>query len=55
MDRDDACGGPDVSAEDRDADMLCYAHVFWCGERGCMLYNGNAFGRAGFGVAVLER
>jgi hypothetical protein len=35
--------------------MLCYPHVFWCGEKVYMLYNGNAFGRHGFGVAVLER
>ena len=52
--RDDARGGLEVSAEGWDSDMLCYPHVFWCGDRACMLYNGNEFGRAGFGVAVLE-
>jgi hypothetical protein len=53
--RDDASGGLDVSASGWDADMLCYPHVFWCDQRAYMLYNGNAFGRHGFGVAVLER
>lgn len=53
--RDDASGGIDVSPSGWDADMLCYPHVFWCGEQVYMLYNGNAFGRQGFGVAVMER
>jgi hypothetical protein len=53
--RDDAAGGLDVSASGWDADMVCYPHVFQCGERTYMLYNGNAFGRHGFGVAVMER
>ncbi len=37
-----------------DADMQCYPHVFECDGHIHMLYNGNAFGRHGFGVAVLE-
>ena len=53
--RDDASGGLDVSPSGWDADMLCYPHVFWCDEQAYMLYNGNAFGRQGFGVAVMER
>lgn len=53
--RDDASGGIDVSPSGWDSDMLCYPHVFWCGREAYMLYNGNAFGRDGFGVAVLER
>lgn len=53
--RDDAAGGLDVSPSGWDSDMLCYPHVFWCGDRAYMLYNGNAFGRSGFGVAVLEQ
>jgi hypothetical protein len=52
--RDDAAAGIDVSPSGWDADMLCYPHVFWCDGRAYMLYNGNAFGRDGFGVAVLE-
>lgn len=53
--RDDASAGIDVSASGWDAEMQCYPHVFWCGDRAYLLYNGNAFGRSGFGVARLER
>ena len=53
--RADAAAGIDVSADGWDSDMLCYPHVFWCNEQAYMLYNGNAFGRHGFGVAALER
>jgi hypothetical protein len=37
-----------------DADMQCYPH--WCrvGDAVYLLYNGNAFGRDGFGAARLE-
>lgn len=53
--RDDAAAGIDVSPSGWDADMLCYPHVFWCDGQAFLLYNGNAFGRDGFGVAVLEQ
>lgn len=53
--RDDGAAGIDVSSSGWDSDMLCYPHVFWCDGRAFLLYNGNAFGRDGFGVAVLER
>ena len=53
--RDDRSAGIDVSPSGWDSDMLCYPHVFWCDGTAYMLYNGNAFGRDGFGVAVLER
>ncbi len=53
--RDDAAAGIDVSPSGWDAEMLCYPHVFWCGDDAYLLYNGNAFGRDGFGVAVMER
>jgi hypothetical protein len=36
-----------------DADMQCYPHVFECDGNVCLLYNGNDFGRFGFGLAVL--
>jgi hypothetical protein len=52
--RDDRSAGIDVSESGWDAEMLCYPHVFWCDGRAYMLYNGNAFGRHGFGVAVME-
>jgi hypothetical protein len=38
-----------------DADMQCYPHVFKCDGEVYLLYNGNEFGRGGFGVAVLQR
>jgi predicted GH43/DUF377 family glycosyl hydrolase len=38
-----------------DSDMQCYPHAFKVDERVCLLYNGNEFGRHGFGLAVLER
>jgi hypothetical protein len=53
--RDDREAGIDVSAAGWDAEMQCYPHVFWCDDQAYLLYNGNAFGRDGFGVAVLER
>lgn len=52
--RADEAAGIDVSAGCWDSDMQCYPHVFHCDERVYMLYNGNEFGRRGFGVAVLE-
>jgi hypothetical protein len=51
--RDDASAGIDVSREGWDAQMQCYPHVFKCRDKVYMLYNGNEFGRAGFGAAVL--
>ena len=53
--RDDAQAGIDVSPEGWDSEMLCYPHVFQCDGKIFMLYNGNAFGRGGFGAAVLEQ
>ena len=44
-----------VSATGWDSEMLCYPHTFWCDGQAYLLYNGNAFGRQGFGVAVMER
>ena len=49
--RDDTNAGIDVSEDDWDSDMMCYPHVFHCDGRLLMLYNGNEFGRYGFGLA----
>ncbi|MFZ6658621.1 hypothetical protein [Undibacterium sp. TJN19] len=38
-----------------DSDMTCYPHVFACKNEIYMLYNGNEFGRYGFGLAKLSR
>ncbi len=52
--RDDSLAGIDVSAEGWDSQMQCYPHVFVCDGAAYLLYNGNEFGRHGFGLAVLE-
>ena len=52
--RDDTNPSIDVTAGDWDSDMLCYPHVFRCDDKIYLLYNGNEFGRFGFGLAVLE-
>ena len=53
--RDDERGGIALSDQGWDSQMQCYPHAFWCGDQAYLLYNGNAFGRDGFGVAALER
>lgn len=52
--RDDEQVGIDVSDDDWDSKMLCYPHLFKCDGKVYLLYNGNEFGRFGFGLAVLE-
>jgi len=47
--------GIDVSREGWDSEMQCYPSIFECDGVVYLLYNGNQFGRNGFGVAVLER
>jgi hypothetical protein len=43
----------DVSEEGWDSEMMCYPYVFdHKGER-YMLYNGNGYGKSGFGIAKL--
>jgi predicted GH43/DUF377 family glycosyl hydrolase len=39
---------------DWDADMMCYPHLFQLKEKIYLLYNGNEFGRNGFGLAEVE-
>ncbi len=52
--RDDANAGITFSEEGWDSDMMCYPHIFeWKGKI-YLLYNGNEFGKAGFGIAELE-
>jgi len=52
--RDDEKGGLSLSKEGWDSEMMCYPHIFKCDEKTYLLYNGNQFGRYGFGVAQLE-
>jgi hypothetical protein len=52
--RKDGAVGIDVSSEGWDSEMICYPYVFkHCGHM-YMLYNGNGYGKTGFGLAVLE-
>lgn len=52
--RDDDTPRLNVPEGEWDSDMQCYPNVFECEGRVYMLYNGNQFGRLGFGLAVLE-
>lgn len=53
--RNDDEAGIDVSENGWDSDMLCYPCVFRCDDNIYLLYNGNEFGRFGFGLAKLGR
>ncbi|MBI5792002.1 MAG: hypothetical protein HZA63_11045 [Rhodocyclales bacterium] len=53
--RDDDEGGLAPSPDGWDSEMLCYPHAFHHAGRLYLLYNGNEFGRFGFGLAVLEQ
>lgn len=53
--RDDEHVGIDVSEAGWDSDMQCYPHIFEMDGEVYLLYNGNEFGRFGFGLARLEK
>ena len=53
--RDDEDPLLNVTSGNWDSDMLCYPHAFECDGTVYLLYNGNEFGRYGFGLAALER
>jgi len=53
--RDDKNPQLEGSPGEWDSDMQCYPHVFECDGKVFLLYNGNEFGRYGFGLAELER
>jgi len=52
--RKDDEAGIDVSEIGWDSDMLCYPFVFQYQKDYYMLYNGNGYGKTGFGLAKLE-
>ena len=52
--RNDAEAGIDVSDEGWDSEMICYPHIVKIDEKHIMFYNGNGFGKSGFGYAELE-
>lgn len=52
--RDDDNVGIERSEDGWDSDMMCYPFVFHSDDKVYMLYNGNEFGKYGFGLAILE-
>lgn len=52
--RKDGEVGIDVSKEGWDSQMICYPYIFDYEGARYMLYNGNDYGRTGFGIAVLQ-
>ncbi len=52
--REDKSAGISFSQSGWDSEMMCYPHIFECDENVYLLYNGNAFGKFGFGVAQLQ-
>lgn len=53
--RDDKTSGISISenSEEWDSEMQCYPHIFKVKEKTFLLYNGNQFGKFGFGLAEL--
>ena len=47
--------GIDVSNMGWDDNMICYPFVFEHNGETYMLYNGNSYGKSGFGIAILEK
>lgn len=51
--RQDNAGGVEVTPDSWDSEMMCYPNVFESDGGFYLLYNGNEFGRYGFGAAKL--
>lgn len=52
--REDASAGIGLSQSGWDSEMQCYPHIFKAKDKVYLLYNGNEFGRHGFGIAELR-
>ncbi len=52
--RNDSFAGINISKDGFDSEMICYPFVFRHGQNLYMLYNGNGYGRSGFGIAILS-
>ena len=52
--RDEKNTGIHVSETGWDSEMMCYPHIFKTGNKVFLLYNGNEFGKHGFGLAELD-
>lgn len=53
--RKDENAGINVSINGWDSEMICYPSVFKLNNKTYMLYNGNGYGKTGFGLAILEK
>jgi hypothetical protein len=53
--RDDSAIGIEPTLQGWDSDMMCYPNLFECDGDVYLLYNGNEFGKHGFGIAILEK
>ena len=53
--RDDENSGIKFSEAGWDSEMMCYPHIFDVDDKVYLLYNGNEFGKHGFGIAELEK
>jgi predicted GH43/DUF377 family glycosyl hydrolase len=53
--KDDSVVGLYTSTSGWDSKMICYPYIFDHAGSRYMLYNGNAYGKSGFGLAVLEQ
>lgn len=51
--RDDEMGGMQLAEDGWDSEMQCYPHLFRLDTQLYLLYNGNQFGKNGFGLAKL--
>jgi hypothetical protein len=52
--RNDSDRGIEVSLQGWDSEMVCYPGIVASNDKILMFYNGNGFGKTGFGVAVLD-
>ena len=53
--RDDENSGINITENEWDSDMQCYPHLFNAKNKIYLLYNGNEFGKNGFGIAELVK
>jgi len=54
-DRDDNMLNINFEENEWDSNMQCYPHLFHYKKEIYLLYNGNEFGKYGFGIAILEK
>jgi hypothetical protein len=53
--RDDKNGGISVSSKGWDSEMMCYPNIVSVQNKHYLFYNGNGFGKSGFGYALLDQ